>query len=873
MRAIARQSSRLAITRQSSRSRGRHVAEHARNFTWTAQRTNEARGPNGSPNHETRVEDRRDAEDQKPGEQGLTASTNETESSEAKSSNTGSRKFSAGKIRRQRVENLSNVPKPPPIPSWFLDHNVKLKVESAPPNRSAKNSQVLRCVDRETGHTLFLLPWYEAWPAEGTRPGVDGNASAAKKKRIDHGFFDNKFVSQSTQASTPSTSQTIPVLAPPTEDALEDRTPYDLLRWSLLEVETAIRAGFTAAARAQPASSHAASKVDISLLSDPDTHDQLDNLVEDLAALTQADIIRLDANDFADLTAEYVGKSSDLPGSFSALGYDVFNGYTSGSNREVNDLEDEEMDEMDEDVEDEEDDHGSGGFNSGPFGSGGLDGLRKALFENRHGLDKALGGMRESGMSFGQIIRVPVGPSNNFRSQLRPAGSSNSDDSKSWDSEKLTTLLDSLLDAPEAKRSSSNSHKPEHFRRSLSHVLGKGKRRDAKELTGVDDADQDLWRAWRSSPSFWLPDVASVLASHVARSKELPFDMEGYTGRLPKAFDSSKRTIVHVKDLQDICNSRIGDAIARKLVRVVQKRRRAGEEILIVGTSAQDVVGGSFAPFAREVDDFPFRTINVPAFFDMPKTELEQFKLDAAKIEPDGKPTHHKILEINCRHLESMLKRLRPGDPVDLFAKSPQHQLDLAGSQILSQKVLSLNHVQRLLLTAIGLSQMHAQAEVVNASHIGLAILITGKSDHNARAWSSYHYGKEARQSVADAKDKADAADASVDKSKARIDQLTKTCNPHERKLLAGVVDPQNIKTGFGQVHAPTETIDSLKTVTSLSLLRPEAFKYGVLAADRLPGLMLYGPPGTGKTLLARAVAKESKTTVLEVSGAQIYQK
>jgi len=54
-------------------------------------------------------------------------------------------------------------------------------------------------------------------------------------------------------------------------------------------------------------------------------------------------------------------------------------------------------------------------------------------------------------------------------------------------------------------------------------------------------------------------------------------------------------------------------------------------------------------------------------------------------------------------------------------------------------------------------------------------------------------------------------------------------------------------------------------------LIRPEAFKYGVLATDRIPGVLLYGPPGTGKTLLARAVAKESGATVLEVSGSEVF--
>lgn len=101
--------------------------------------------------------------------------------------------------------------------------------------------------------------------------------------------------------------------------------------------------------------------------------------------------------------------------------------------------------------------------------------------------------------------------------------------------------------------------------------------------------------------------------------------------------------------------------------------------------------------------------------------------------------------------------------------------------------------------------------------------------------------------------------------------KLQKSCNSYEKKLLNGVVDAPSIHTTFAEVHAPPETIEALKTLTSLSLLRPEAFTYGVLATDKIPGLLLYGPPGTGKTLLAKAVAKESGATVLEVSGSDVY--
>ncbi|KAI1201578.1 hypothetical protein F5X97DRAFT_25315 [Nemania serpens] len=92
----------------------------------------------------------------------------------------------------------------------------------------------------------------------------------------------------------------------------------------------------------------------------------------------------------------------------------------------------------------------------------------------------------------------------------------------------------------------------------------------------------------------------------------------------------------------------------------------------------------------------------------------------------------------------------------------------------------------------------------------------------------------------------------------------------HEEKLMSGMVNAEDMRTTFKDIHAPQETIESIKMLTTLSLIRPEAFSYGVLASDRIPGCLLYGPPGTGKTLLAKAVAKESGANMIEVSGASI---
>lgn len=100
-----------------------------------------------------------------------------------------------------------------------------------------------------------------------------------------------------------------------------------------------------------------------------------------------------------------------------------------------------------------------------------------------------------------------------------------------------------------------------------------------------------------------------------------------------------------------------------------------------------------------------------------------------------------------------------------------------------------------------------------------------------------------------------------------------RNANEYEKRIAGGVIQRDSLRTTFADVHVPPETKSSLKLLTSLALVRPDAFSYGILAQDKINGCLLYGPPGTGKTMLAKAVAKDSGANMLEVSGASIHDK
>ncbi|PGH05214.1 hypothetical protein GX51_03113 [Blastomyces parvus] len=321
----------------------------------------------------------------------------------------------------------------------------------------------------------------------------------------------------------------------------------------------------------------------------------------------------------------------------------------------------------------------------------------------------------------------------------------------------------------------------------------------------------------------------------------------------PQTTTSRPDLIVQVQDYRDIQNSRSGSIFLPLLHRAVQSKRREGQRVIIIGTVSgkqpEYPLGKSYPKLVqRDFNDEFARTIVVtPAM--SPQVVETVFSEDMKR----------RTLEINVRHLQNML-RVRLNDPqlVDIsLLRGPTWPLDSAAtaSSGLDDGYWSFDRVHRVVSLVLGSVE---GAGKLDLQHVQRSIDLVDKSDRAKGDWLAEKYPN------------AKATSTEPDRE-SRLKQLRKTCNTHEKKLLNGVVDAESIRTTFDDVHAPRDTIEALKTLTSLSLIRPDAFTYGVLSTDKIPGLLLYGPPGTGKTMLAKAVARQSGATVLEVSGSEVY--
>ncbi|KAH7283968.1 hypothetical protein KP509_34G033200, partial [Ceratopteris richardii] len=96
--------------------------------------------------------------------------------------------------------------------------------------------------------------------------------------------------------------------------------------------------------------------------------------------------------------------------------------------------------------------------------------------------------------------------------------------------------------------------------------------------------------------------------------------------------------------------------------------------------------------------------------------------------------------------------------------------------------------------------------------------------------------------------------------------------NTYEDIIACDVVNPDHIDATFESIGGLDGVKQSLHELVILPLQRPDLFAHGKLLGPH-KGVLLYGPPGTGKTLLAKAIAKESGASFINVKISTLMSK
>ncbi len=594
----------------------------------------------------------------------------------------------------------------------------------------------------------------------------------------------------------------------------------------------------------------------------------LDKVVEDVADGLHADIIRLDAQDISELTSYFSGilKDSEV-GLAQMLGYDTHRHFTAEEEKEDDDEDD--------------DDSFIGGWMSQEEPSDSVHPSREIFTWPNHQVSAMARTSKAVPLAVfasdgRDTVKPPLPyqlePVNRFQYTKRHDGSSRTESEASQHSTKprsgkvgLTALLEELLDASVAKKRALES------------------RRDAQKCTdlkssGLSHGVISNARFAESTESKILLEVPLLSIAGTNSETRLflqvqePRTLQDHAPECSKVSTVAQRTIIHVRDFKEMNATATGGYMLKQLAELVNARRKEGKKIMIIGTTSSAELVPSPSKDAieslqgEEIEDVMSRTIVAPfaaaaaASSPLRRPELNTEPSSGGKMAWRG-AEQERTLEINVRHMRIMMRRLDPLTDNHAHLKaSVEPFLTPTNAALLRSRVLPFDHVHRIMLTAYGLCVQQSHDARLNFAHVDTAMLLLWYSDEAKFEWAQ----------SADSDSAGHKKGLASDDLGNRIQAIEKTCNTHERRLIPGVIRPEDIGVSFDHVHAPAETIAALKDLTSLSLMRPDAFSYGVLATDKIPGLLLYGAPGTGKSLLVKALAKEGSATVLEVSGAEI---
>ncbi|OIW27575.1 AAA-domain-containing protein [Coniochaeta ligniaria NRRL 30616] len=312
--------------------------------------------------------------------------------------------------------------------------------------------------------------------------------------------------------------------------------------------------------------------------------------------------------------------------------------------------------------------------------------------------------------------------------------------------------------------------------------------------------------------------------------------------------------IIHVRDYIEL--GTLAEAVLQRLRAVVDRLWRKGKRIILIGSSSSDVKTAmqwraQLAEMSKEdCHVIPYHT-EVPT-----KVKESMEKAD-------------NTLE-NVRNITNMLLALEGNSAVTgcTFAAGallPKSQ------QVFENSVLDLQAIYRLASVLLGSSP-----KVIGATELEDAMSFL---DWRDMRWVFRYPGVASfasrGSSITGRTSAGSGTNMSSDDSGDGVGRGApptheQELDKYEKGLISGLINAKDIRTTFNDIVVPEPMVESIKALTSLHIVRPQAFSYGILKVERIPGLLMYGPPGTGKTLLAKAIAKESGANMLEISAATI---
>lgn len=101
--------------------------------------------------------------------------------------------------------------------------------------------------------------------------------------------------------------------------------------------------------------------------------------------------------------------------------------------------------------------------------------------------------------------------------------------------------------------------------------------------------------------------------------------------------------------------------------------------------------------------------------------------------------------------------------------------------------------------------------------------------------------------------------------------RITKATNIEIKSKAVALEERAIPSITYEDIGGLTKAIEKIREMVELPIRHPELFTR--LGIEAPKGVLLYGPPGTGKTLLAKAVANESGSNFISISGPEIMSK